>query len=152
MKRILTYWEQNFMLIFILRKQTREITSEFVMEKNKILENPWKCYVSNQRRYKFSELFVAIRKLIVLSKQKMGTFQLIQISLSLHADWKERTRQQNLPFAQLKFAKWRSDPPLWNAVRGFITFITKYKIYLFYIIILSFDIIILSFKEIRFSI
>ena len=40
---------------------------------------------------------------------------------------------------------------VWNAVRDFITFFTKYKTYLFYVIILSFFIIILSYKEIRLS-
>ena len=34
---------------------------------------------------------------------------------------------------------------VWNAVRDFITFFTKYKTYLFYFIILSFFIIILSY-------
>ena len=38
---------------------------------------------------------------------------------------------------------------LWNAVRDFITFFTKYKTYLSHIIIFSFYIIILSSKEIR---
>ena len=40
---------------------------------------------------------------------------------------------------------------LWNAVRDFITFFTKYKTYLFYVIILSIFIIITSYKEIRLS-
>ena len=41
---------------------------------------------------------------------------------------------------------------LWNAVRTFITFFTKYKTYLSYIIILPFYIIILFCNEIRPSI
>ena len=40
---------------------------------------------------------------------------------------------------------------LWNAVRDFITFFTRYKTYMSYIIILSFYIIILSLNEIRLS-
>ena len=43
------------------------------------------------------------------------------------------------------------DYPVWNAVRDFITFFTKYKTYLFCIIILSLYIIILSCKEIKLS-
>ena len=42
-------------------------------------------------------------------------------------------------------------PLLWNAVRDFITFFTKCKTYLSYIIILSIYIVILSCNEIRFS-
>ena len=38
---------------------------------------------------------------------------------------------------------------VWNAVRDFITLFTKYKTCLFYVIILSFFIIILSFKGVR---
>ena len=40
---------------------------------------------------------------------------------------------------------------LWNAVRDFITLFTKYKTCLFYVIILSVFIIILSYKKIRLS-
>ena len=40
---------------------------------------------------------------------------------------------------------------LWNTVRDFITLFNKYKTYLFYVIILSFFITILSYKEIRLS-
>ena len=40
---------------------------------------------------------------------------------------------------------------LWNAIRDLITFFTKYKTYLSYIIILSLYIIILSFQEIKLS-
>ena len=40
---------------------------------------------------------------------------------------------------------------LWNVVRDFITFFTKNKTYLFYVIILSIFIIITSYKEIRLS-
>ena len=39
----------------------------------------------------------------------------------------------------------------WNAGRNFVTFLTKYKTYLFYIIILWFFTIILSFKKETFS-
>ena len=42
--------------------------------------------------------------------------------------------------------KEKTDLNLWKAVRDFITFPTKYKTYLFYVIILSFYIMIFSCK------
>ena len=48
-----------------------------------------------------------IRKLIILSKQKTGALQLIQISFSSNGDWKGSIRQRIVSFAWLKFAEWR---------------------------------------------
>ena len=58
-----------------------------------------------QSSFKFPALFLMIQKLIILSKQKMGDLQSIQISLSSNEDWKS-IRQQNVSSARLKFVEW----------------------------------------------
>ena len=56
----------------------------------------------------FQRPFVMIRKLIILSKKKIGALQLIQISFSSNGDWKESIQQRIMLLAPLKFGEWRS--------------------------------------------
>ena len=47
-----------------------------------------------------------ISKSTILNEQNMWLF--IQLSLCYNGDWKESIRNQNMSFARLKFAEWRS--------------------------------------------